>query len=106
MSEEADKADKASNDDDESKSKAKKDKPKGDKAKSRVAPHWGVKAMRVFLFATLGTFLAALLFGDSIPNGLRVDFDLIAAIKLGLIAGVISALLRAVAAVLPLFADD
>ena len=117
MSEEDDKNDNASNDDTESKKdKSKKDKSKKDKSKKdeskkheskdRSAPHWGMKALRVFLFATLGTFLAAYLFGDSIPSGLRVDFDLVASIKLGLIAGVLAALLRAVAAMLPLFADD
>jgi hypothetical protein len=112
MSEEDDKNDNASNDDTESKKdKSKKDKSKKDESKKheskdRSAPHWGMKALRVFLFATLGTFLAAYLFGDSIPNGLRVDFDLIASIKLGLIAGVLAALLRALAAMLPLFADD
>lgn len=112
MSEEDDKNDNASNDDTESKKdKSKKDKSKKHESKKheskdRSAPHWGMKALRVFLFATLGTFLAAYLFGDSIPNGLRVDFDLVASIKLGLIAGVLAALLRALAAMLPLFADD
>ena len=112
MSEEDDKNDNASNDDTESKKdKSKKDKSKKDESKKheskdRSAPHWGMKALRVFLFATLGTFLAAYLFGDSIPSGLRVDFDLVASIKLGLIAGVLAALLRALAAMLPLFADD
>ncbi len=107
MSEEDDKNDNASNDDTESKKdKSKKDESKKHESKDRSAPHWGMKALRVFLFATLGTFLAAYLFGDSIPSGLRVDFDLVASIKLGLIAGVLAALLRAVAAMLPLFADD
>ncbi len=127
MSEEDDKNDNASNDDTESKKdkskkdkskkdeskkdeskkdESKKDESKKDESKDRSAPHWGMKALRVFLFATLGTFLAAYLFGDSIPSGLRVDFDLVASIKLGLIAGVLAALLRALAAMLPLFADD
>lgn len=107
MSEEDDKNDNASNDDTESKKdKSKKDESKKHESKDRSAPHWGMKALRVFLFATLGTFLAAYLFGDSIPSGLRVDFDLVASIKLGLIAGVLAALLRALAAMLPLFADD
>lgn len=107
MSEEDDKNDDASNDDTESKKdKSKKDESKKHESKDRSAPHWGMKALRVFLFATLGTFLAAYLFGDSIPSGLRVDFDLVASIKLGLIAGVLAALLRALAAMLPLFADD
>lgn len=97
------KQDKSKQDDD---AESKQDKPKEDKPQHSAAPHWGTKALRVFLFATLGTFLAALLFGDSLPSGLRVDFDLIASIKLGLISGVISALLRALAAMLPLFADD
>ena len=91
------KPDKASNDNAESK----QEEPKG-----RAAPHWGMKVLRVFLFASLGTFLAAFLFADPIPNGLRVEFDLLASVKLGLIAGAIAALLRAVAAMLPLFADD
>lgn len=112
MSEEDDKNDNASNDDTESKKdKSKKDESKKHESKKheskdRSAPHWGMKALRVFLFATLGTFLAAYLFGASIPSGLRVDFDLVASIKLGLIAGVLAALLRALAAMLPLFADD
>ena len=91
------KTDKASNEDVESK----QEEPKG-----RAAPHWGMKVLRVFLFASLGTFIAAFLFADSIPNGLRVEFDLLASVKLGLIAGAIAALLRAVAPILPLFADD
>jgi hypothetical protein len=98
-------SDKASNDDAEDK----KDKKKGDKGDSKSrppAPHWSSKALRVFLFATVGTFLACILFGDSIPNGLRVDFDLVASIKLGLAAGVISAVLRAIVAMLPVFPDD
>ncbi len=100
----ADEDDKASNDDGDSKKDDKKDKK--DKKKRSGAPHWATKVMRVFIFATLGTFIAAYLFADSIPNGLRVDFDLIASIKMGLIAGVVSALLRALAAMLPVFPDD
>jgi uncharacterized BrkB/YihY/UPF0761 family membrane protein len=96
-------SDNASNDDAEDK----KDKKKDDDKKQRPpAPHWSSKALRVFLFATLGTFLAAYIFGNSIPSGLRVDFDLIASIKLGLISGVISAVLRALVAMLPVFPDD
>jgi hypothetical protein len=70
------------------------------------APAWGKKVLRVFLFTALGTFLTGVLFADPLPNGLRVEFDLLASIKLGLIAGVIAAILRALAAMLPLFADD
>jgi hypothetical protein len=95
-------SDNASNDDAESK----KDEKKKKKKERSPSPHWSSKVLRVFLFATVGTFLAAYLFGDSIPNGLRVDFDLVAAIKLGLIAGVLSAVLRALAAMLPVFSDD
>lgn len=69
-------------------------------------PTLGGKVMRTFVFTFLATFLTALLFADSIPNGLRVDFDLIASIKLGLIAAVIAVVLRAVAGMLPLFPDD
>lgn len=96
-----DESDKESKDDAESK----KDDQE-DAEVVRSAPHWTSKALRVFLFATVGTFLAAYIFGNPIPNGLRVDFDLIASIKLGLIAGVISALLRALVAMMPVFPDD
>jgi hypothetical protein len=97
-----DESEKDSNDD-----KSKKDKSKDEKKKKRPpAPHWTSKALRVFLFAAVGTFLATLLFGDSIPSGLRVDFGVVDAIKLGLIAGVISAALRALVAMLPVFPDD
>jgi hypothetical protein len=96
-------SDNASNDDAESK----KDESKKEKKKKRApSPHWSSKVLRTFIFATLGTFLAAYIFGNPIPNGLRVDFDLIASIKLGLIAGVLSAILRALAAMLPIFSDD
>ncbi len=71
-----------------------------------AGPSLGGKAARAFLFTSLATFLAAYLFGDPLPNGLRVDFDLSASVKLALIAGVISAVLRAVAWMLPMFADD
>jgi hypothetical protein len=99
-------SDKASNDDAEDK-KGKKDKKKdGDKKQRPPAPHWSSKALRVFLFAAVGTFLATLIFGDSIPSGLRVDFGVVDAIKLGLIAGVFSAVLRALVAMLPVFPDD
>jgi hypothetical protein len=94
-------SDKESNDD----AKSKKDE-KDDAKVVRAAPHWTSKALRVFLFATVGTFLAAYIFGNPIPNGLRVDFDLVASIKLGLIAGVISGVLRAIVAMLPVFPDD
>ena len=70
------------------------------------APSWGKKAMRVFLFTFLGTFLTGLLFAEEIATGLRVDFDLLGAFKLGLIAGVLAALIRAVVAMLPVFVDD
>lgn len=97
-----DESEKDSNDD-----KSKKDESKDEKKKKRPpAPHWTSKALRVFLFAAVGTFLATLLFGDSIPSGLRVDFGVVDAIKLGLIAGVISAALRALVAMLPVFPDD
>jgi hypothetical protein len=96
-------SEKESKDDGESK---KKDESKDDKKQRPPAPHWSSKALRVFLFATVGTFLAAYLFGNPIPNGLRVDFDLVASIKLGLISGVISGALRAIVAMLPVFPDD
>jgi hypothetical protein len=96
-------SDNASNDDAESKKDKKKD---GDKKQRPPAPHWSSKALRVFLFAAVGTFLATLIFGDSIPSGLRVDFGVVDAIKLGLISGVISAALRALVAMLPVFPDD
>ena len=71
-----------------------------------AAASWGKKAMRVFLFTFLGTFLTGLLFAEEIATGLRVDFDLLGAFKLGLIAGVLAALIRAVVAMLPVFVDD
>ena len=71
-----------------------------------AAPPWGKKVLRVFLFTFLGTFLTGLLFASKIATGLRVDFDLLGSFKLGLIAGVIAALIRAVVAMLPVFADD
>lgn len=94
--------------DDKDDKKAKDDEEDSSESESTraPAPHWGKKVVRVFVFASLGTFLTALLFADPIPNGLRVDFDLLASVKLGLIAGLVSAVLRAIAAMLPLFADD
>ncbi len=66
----------------------------------------GKKVQRVFLFTFLGTFLTGLLFADKIATGLRVEFDLLGSFKLGLIAGVLAALLRALGAKLPVFPDD
>ena len=71
-----------------------------------AAPPWGKKVLRVFLFTFLGTFLTGLLFASKIATGLRVDFDLLGSFKLGLIAGVLAALIRTVVAMLPVFADD
>ena len=71
-----------------------------------AAPPWGTKVLRVFLFTFLGTFLTGLLFASKIATGLRPDFDLLGSVKLGLIAGVIAALIRAVVAMLPVFVDD
>jgi hypothetical protein len=90
----------------ESAREGKTDKADKDESGRAAAPHWGAKVLRVFIFASLGGFLAALLFGDPLPNGLRVDFDLAASIKLGLISGALAALLRTVAYFLPLFPDD
>ena len=107
-----------SKDDEKSKGKSKdesKDKDESskddaetteDESTAAAAPHWGIKALRAFIFASLGTFFAALLFADPIPSGLRVHFDLLASLELGLIAGLLAAILRAVAAMLPVFADD
>jgi hypothetical protein len=71
-----------------------------------AAPPLGKKVLRVFLFTFLGTFLTGLAFADNIPTGLRVHFDLLGSFKLGLIAAVIAALIRAVVAMLPVFVDD
>jgi hypothetical protein len=71
-----------------------------------AAPPWGKKVLRVFLFTFLGTFLTGLLFASKIATGLRVDFDLLGSFTLGLVAGVIAALIRAVVAMLPVFVDD
>ena len=89
---------------DESKKKDSSDD--GDSKQRPPAPHWSSKVLRTFIFATLGAFISAYLFANGLPNGLRVDFDLIASIKFGLITGVVSAILRAFAAMLPLFPDD
>lgn len=67
---------------------------------------WGKKVLRVFLFTFLGTFLTGLLFADTIATGLRVDFDLLGSFTLGLVAGVIAALIRALVAMMPVFVDD
>ncbi len=71
-----------------------------------AAPSWGKKVQRAFLFTFLGTFLTGLLFAEKIATGLRVDFDLLGSFKLGLIAGVIAALIRTLVAMLPVFVDD
>jgi hypothetical protein len=71
-----------------------------------AAPSWGKKVLRVFLFTFLGTFLTGLAFADNIATGLRVHFDLLGSFTLGLIAGVIAALIRLLVAMLPVFADD
>ena len=71
-----------------------------------AGPSWGKQVQRTFLFTFLGTFLTGLLFADKIATGLRVDFDLLGSFKLGLIAGVFAALIRALVAMLPVFADD
>ena len=71
-----------------------------------AAPPWGKKVLRVFLFTFLGTFLTGLLFASKIATGLRVDFDLRGSFKLGLISGLLAALIRAVVAMLPVFVDD
>ena len=111
---------KAEKDDAESKYEAGKDEAKkkyeaeddGDAAEetegkaTKSVPSLGAKIFRAFLFTFLATFLTAFLFADPIPNGLRVEFDLLASVKLALIAGVIAAVLRAVAGMLPVFADD
>lgn len=73
---------------------------------TKSGPSLGSKIFRIFLFTFLATFLTAFLFADPIPNGLRVDFDLLASVNLALISGVIAAVLRTVAGMLPVFADD
>jgi hypothetical protein len=99
-----------SKDDEESKDKDNSSKDDAesseDESTGAAAPPWGIKVLRVFLFASLGTFFTALLFGDPIPTGLRVHFDFLASIKLGLVAGLLAAILRALAAMLPVFVDD
>ena len=90
---------------DDSGSKKKKDKSESTPSKP-LAPPLGKKVFRVFLFTFLGAFLTGLLFAADIATGLRVDFDLLGAIKLGLISGILAALLRALAGLLPVFADD
>ena len=73
---------------------------------AKSGPSLGGKIFRVAVFTFLATFLTAFLFADPIPNGLRVEFDLLASLKLALIAAVIAAVLRAVAGMLPIFSDD
>ncbi len=73
---------------------------------TKSIPSLGSKIFRVSVFAFVATFLTAFLFADPIPNGLRVEFDLLASVKLALICAVIAAVLRAVAGMLPIFADD
>ena len=105
----ADEEENASNDDGESgsvKTEKIEEAETKEKSKGGTSPGWATKTLRVFIFATLGAFLAAYLFANPLPNGLRVDFDLAASIKFGLIAGVISAVLRALASMLPIFSDD
>ncbi len=80
--------------------------PSPDGPTGPAAPPWHKKVQRAFLFTFLGTFLTGLLFAEHIATGLRVDFDLLGAFKLGLVAGVIAALIRALAAMLPVFVDD
>jgi hypothetical protein len=80
--------------------------PSPDAPPGPAAPPWRTKVLRVFLFTFLGTLLTGLLFAEKIATGLRVDFDLLGAFKLGLIAGVLAALIRALAAMLPVFVDD
>lgn len=103
--EKAKKGDKTAKTDDAERSESKRDESGSERA-PRSGPSLSSKIARAFLFTFLATFITALLFADSIPNGLRVDFDLLASFKLALIAGVIAAVLRAVAGLLPLFADD
>jgi hypothetical protein len=71
-----------------------------------AAPSWGKKVLRVFLFTFLGAWLTGMTFADDMATGLRVDFDLQGALKLGLVAGLIAALIRLVVAMLPVFPDD
>ena len=85
---------------------AEKSKGKGKAKATKTGPSLGGKVFRAFVFTFLATFLTAFLFADPIPNGLRVDFDLLASVKLALISGVIAAVLRAAAGALPIFADD
>lgn len=97
--------------DESSKSEASKDDDStNDKAESSSskpsAPPLGTKALRAFLITAVATFLTGVMFADSIPSGLRVHFDLLASIKLGLIAGVLAALVRTAVAMLPVFPDD
>jgi hypothetical protein len=80
--------------------------PSPDGPTGPAAPSWGKKVQRTFVFTFLGTFLTGLLFADKIATGLRVDFDLLGSFKLGLIAGVIAALIRTLVAMLPVFVDD
>lgn len=96
---------KAKRNEDAEQSKSKGDE-NGSEGTLRGGPSLSSKIARALLFTFLATFVTALLFADSIPNGLRVDFDLVASIKLAVIAGVIAAVLRALAGLLPLFADD
>jgi hypothetical protein len=71
------------------------------------ASPWWQKVLRVFFFAFFGALLTGLLpIADQIANGMRVDFDVLGSLLLGLAAGGIAAGIRAVVALLPVFVDD
>lgn len=75
--------------------------------KVRPAPRWWVKVARTFVFAFSASFLAgAATLADRIASGQHVQFSVAASLLLGLVVGGIAAALRAVVALLPVFADD
>jgi hypothetical protein len=71
-----------------------------------AGPSLGQQVLRVFLCSFLAAFLVGLTFADDIALGLRVDYDTYGAFQLGVITGVIAALIRLLVAMLPLFPDD
>lgn len=73
----------------------------------RQAPPWWQKVLRVFAFAFLGMFLTTILpIAEKIAKGEDVDYSLIKAVLVSAIAGGFAAGVRAVVALLPVFADD
>jgi hypothetical protein len=69
-------------------------------------PTW-VKIARTFAFAFVGTFLTALLpILNGLASGSHVDYSVTASLLVGAAAGALTAGIRTVVALLPVFPDD